>query len=50
MPTNTKEAGDQNLHVSFPVLCTDLKIVDSNLCTARRPIKESLGGSRTENN
>ena len=36
-------AGDQKLHVSFPVLCTDFEKVGSNLCTALIPNLRELG-------
>ena len=42
--TNAWEAGDQNLHVSLPVLSTDLFYIGWNLFTAWRPNLRELGG------
>ena len=36
-PDGLVRGGDQKLHVSFAVLCTDFENVRRNLCTALRP-------------
>ena len=49
MPTNTKEAGDQNLHVSFPVLCTDLKMLIQISVLLEDGLKRAAGGGGQQN-